>query len=196
MLVDPGTYAYHTQKLWRDYFRGTSAHNTVRIDYLDQSVPGGNFLWLQHAHSSCLSFESSEDEDCWIGEHDGYMRLPDPVKHQRSIKFDKTGQIITVSDTISARKKHFTELYWHLSEHCSVQVIDKSIVIKNKDVQLSMKMLDTDWHPEVLRGCEDPPLGWISRGFDQKVPIICLRWAGQVTGTTDLTTEIRIKTLV
>ncbi|MGI9304294.1 MAG: heparinase II/III domain-containing protein, partial [Gammaproteobacteria bacterium] len=31
-LVDPGTYAYHTGRLWRDYFRGTAAHNTVMID--------------------------------------------------------------------------------------------------------------------------------------------------------------------
>ena len=31
-LIDPGTYAYHTQERWRNYFRGTSAHNTVRID--------------------------------------------------------------------------------------------------------------------------------------------------------------------
>ena len=31
-LIDPGTYAYHTQERWRNYFRGTSAHNTVRLD--------------------------------------------------------------------------------------------------------------------------------------------------------------------
>src|SRR5690606_32758000 len=37
LLIDPGTYAYHTQKTWRDYFRGTLAHNTVRIDGEDQS---------------------------------------------------------------------------------------------------------------------------------------------------------------
>ena len=37
-LVDPGTYAYYTQQAWRRYFRGTAAHNALRIDGLDQSV--------------------------------------------------------------------------------------------------------------------------------------------------------------
>ena len=32
LFIDPGTYAYHTEQKWRDYFKGTSAHNTVRID--------------------------------------------------------------------------------------------------------------------------------------------------------------------
>src|SRR5207245_173758 len=45
VLIDPGTYAYHTHSGWRAHFRGTAAHNTVRIDGVDQSVPAGNFLW-------------------------------------------------------------------------------------------------------------------------------------------------------
>lgn len=61
VLVDPGTYAYHTQKQWRDYFRGTSAHNTVRIDGRDQSESGGNFLWLRKAQSQCLAWRDDAD---------------------------------------------------------------------------------------------------------------------------------------
>ncbi|RYZ80180.1 MAG: alginate lyase family protein, partial [Proteobacteria bacterium] len=51
MLIDPGTFAYHTEKVWRDYFRGTSAHNTIRVDQLNQSQIGGNFMWLSKATS-------------------------------------------------------------------------------------------------------------------------------------------------
>ena len=79
MLVDSGTFAYHTQRDWRDYFRGTAAHNTVRIDAQDQSVSGGNFLWLKHANATCVEFVSDEAEDRLLATHDGYERLGYPV---------------------------------------------------------------------------------------------------------------------
>src|SRR6266705_1861293 len=50
-LIDPVTYAYRTQGPWRQYFRGTDAHNTVRVDGVDQSQSGGNFMWLRKARA-------------------------------------------------------------------------------------------------------------------------------------------------
>src|SRR5262249_28275217 len=49
ILTDSGTYCYHTEERWRRYFRGTSAHNTVRVDGVDQAEYGGPFLWVTHA---------------------------------------------------------------------------------------------------------------------------------------------------
>ncbi len=193
ILVDPGTYAYHTQKQWRDYFRGTSAHNTVRVDSQDQSVAGGNFLWTKHANANCIHFESDSAKDCWIAEHDGYLRLTDPVKHIRSLIFDKENQLITVGDKLQAEKKHFTELYWHLSEKSNAHQDGDAIIVVNQDVQISIKMLNANFNPEIIKGCEEPPLGWISRGFDLKIPTNTIRWAGDITGTTELVTEIRIE---
>ncbi len=88
-LIDPGTYAYHTQGAWRSYFRGTSAHNTVCIDGEDQSVQGGSFMWLKKANAGCSLWLSSAEKDCFEGWHDGYRRLDDPVKHRRLIELDK-----------------------------------------------------------------------------------------------------------
>jgi uncharacterized heparinase superfamily protein len=53
ILVDPGTYSYHTLPRWRNYFRGTAAHNTVVVDGKNQSVIGGNFMWVKHASAAC-----------------------------------------------------------------------------------------------------------------------------------------------
>ena len=70
-LVDPGTFAYHTEPLWRTYFRGTAAHNTLRVDAEDQSVQGGKFLWLKKANASCAAFRTEAEEDGFEGWHDG-----------------------------------------------------------------------------------------------------------------------------
>lgn len=193
ILIDPGTYAYHTQKRWRDYFRGTSAHNTLRVDYQDQSVPGGNFLWLRHARARCLSFEQAPDGDHWLAEHDGYTRLKDPVHHERDINFYKNQKIIKILDRIKANGNHWIELHWHFSEYCGVEIQDSVVSVRNSGVSIKMSMPDSDWRPELVRGQEEPPLGWVSRGFDKKTPAPCVRWADSVSGSAELRTEIRIE---
>lgn len=193
ILIDPGTYAYHTQKRWRDYFRGTSAHNTLRVDYQDQSVPGGNFLWLRHARARCLSFEQAPDGDHWLAKHDGYTRLKDPVRHEREINYDENQKIIKILDRIKANGSHWIELHWHFSEYCGVEIQDSVVSVRNSGVSIEMGMPDSDWRPELVRGQEEPPLGWISRGFDKKKPAPCVRWAGSVSGSAELCTEIRIE---
>ena len=45
VLVDPGTYLYHSGGAWRDWFRSTRAHNTLTIADADQSVMSGAFNW-------------------------------------------------------------------------------------------------------------------------------------------------------
>jgi hypothetical protein len=44
----------------------------------------------------------------------------------------------------------------------------------------------------LVRGQDEPPLGWISRTFDSKSPTTTLLGALAVRGTTTLTTELRV----
>ena len=193
ILIDPGTYAYHTQKPWRDYFRGTSAHNTVRVDGVDQSVAGGNFLWLKHARATCERFESTPERDEWIAMHDGYQRLPDPVTHWRTIHFEKKSGQVRILDRLECRKTHRIELFWHAAEACDVKKENGPVTFLNDGVTLSMTMEELAWRPQLISGQEDPPLGWISRRFDQKTPSTTVVWCGEIRGTTQLLTLIRIR---
>jgi hypothetical protein len=192
ILVDPGTYAYHCQKRWRDYFRGTSAHNTVRVDGEEQSVPGGNFMWLSHARAQCERFESGAERDAFEGVHDGYLRLDDPVRHRRRIEFDKRNTRIEVRDTLECREEHFVELHWHLAEGCVARVSGHAVELDCANLRLRVECPRELGVPEVVVGLDDPPLGWISRSLDEKTPSPTIVCRGRISGGANLVTSITI----
>lgn len=193
ILIDPGTYAYHTQKKWRDYFRGTSAHNTVRIDGMDQSVIGGNFMWLAHAGARCEKWEPDSGRDILVGAHDGYQRLQDPVMHRRSLEFDKAARVLRVSDTLTCKGQHHVELFWHFPETCRIAVNGNEISAWCDGHTARFVMPGVAWTPCMVSGQETPPLGWVSRRFDEKSSSPSVVWSGRVSGTTTLDTEIRLE---
>ena len=118
ILVDPGTYAYHTEPSWRRYFRSTLAHNTVGIDGEDQSVQAGNFMWTHHAQARCIEFEAGTERQRFVGEHYGYQRLADPVAHRREIVHDARRQLIEVTDMLRCDGEHRARRSWHFAEDC------------------------------------------------------------------------------
>ena len=189
-LIDPGTYAYQSKRLWRDYFRGTAAHNTVRIDHQDQSVIGGNFMWLQKAQTNNEVWKSNQDCDRLVASHDGYQRLSDPVLHRREVVFDKQDKHIRITDTIECVQSHRVERLWHFSELCQVKHKDKEIVAVNDDVKIKLTLDNADSMIQLCRGETDPPAGWVSRHFDVKVPTTTAILSDDIRGTTSLITNI------
>lgn len=57
LLVDSGTYLYHTDRKKRDMLRSTRMHNTVTVNGQEQSQMLGAFLWGKKAESRLLSAE-------------------------------------------------------------------------------------------------------------------------------------------
>lgn len=196
MLIDPGTYAYHTEQKWRDYFRGTSAHNTVRVDGLDQSEPGGNFMWLKKASAEREGWSVDEHTDQLVAYHDGYMRLDDPVLHRRSITYHKQGQNIIVEDIIDCDEDHEIEFFWHFDDACKISIEGENVIVRRDHVKIVMNMQhDSDQVglPQMLIGSEDPAAGWISRHFDVKIASPCIFWKEKIRGNTHRTTIIHIE---
>ena len=194
ILVDPGTYAYHCQKRWRDYFRGTSAHNTLRVDGEEQSVPSGNFMWLAHARARRERYETGPERDVFEGVHDGYLRLNDPVRHRRRIEFSKRNQRIVVRDTLECSEVHSVEMHWHLAESCVARVSGHTVEIDCANVRIRVECPPELGGPEVVVGQDDPPLGWISRRLDEKKPSPTIVCRGRIAGGTSLVTVVAIAT--
>ena len=87
-LVDPGTGTY-ADRGWRDFFRGTGAHNTVVIDGAGQAVPARPFSWRQRPRARLRQWISDDRFDLADADHDAYARLSEPVRHRRRVLFVK-----------------------------------------------------------------------------------------------------------
>jgi hypothetical protein len=192
MLTDPGTYAYHTHKRWRDYFRGTSAHNTVRVDRCDQSTIGGNFLWLKHAHSQVLTVERTPLNERLIASHDGYLRLKDPVTHRREILYEKEPSRLLVTDELICQGDHEIEIFWHFAEGCWVVLDGRIVRATQGDVVLSL-VVPEDLHCDLRRGVDSPHIaGWVSRSFDTKLPATTAVFSGRISGAARFVTTLNL----
>jgi hypothetical protein len=193
LLIDPGTYAYHTQGRWRQHFRSTAAHNTVRIDGLDQSVMSGNFMWRSKARARCESWRCDADIDCLVASHDGYERLADPVTHRRTLRYAKRERMLTVEDALHCRARHEVEIWWHFPEACEIDagaIRDGRVLARNGRARLEIELPGGE--AALLRGSDDPPAGWISRRFDEKSPSPSICWKGTIYGAAVRTTRIRV----
>ena len=188
-LVDPGTYAWRTHTAWRRYFRGTAAHNTVRVDGLDQSEPRCRFAWQSKARAGCSLWLSSPEKDSFEGWHDGYMRLGDPVKHRRLIELDKAARRLVVEDTLEMEEEHEVEIFFHCSELCRVDPAADGFVIRQDHIVVQMK-LPGGGAARVHNGSLAPMLGWRSRAFDTRVGSPTIAWRARLAGPARLRTEL------
>jgi hypothetical protein len=192
VLIDPGTFAYHTLKTWRDYFKGTRAHNTVCVDDADQSENGGNFMWLRKANSRLLRHEPQAPLQVFEAEHDGYARLSDPVLHRRRIEFDAATRSLCVIDTLECRGEHDVALHWHLGETINATPDEDGAWLQGQRVRARLQVTATGFTGRLARGEEAPILGWVSRRFDEKLPCSVLQWRGRIQGTRTLVTRVRL----
>jgi len=188
LLVDPGTFAYHCDRKWRRYFRGTRAHNTVCIDGLDQSRPAGSFLWLDHAPVAVEAFESER----LVASHDGYSRLSDPVRHRRTFAYDRERFLLVITDELICRGTHHVELNWHFAPQCQVLRSEGAVLAELGGVRLTLK-IDPRLACRLESGSESPPGGWFSPSYDVKVPATSARASGETQGAATFVTEIRIE---
>ncbi|MBT6209470.1 MAG: alginate lyase family protein, partial [Woeseia sp.] len=197
ILIDPGTYAYHTDKSWRDYFKGTSAHNTVCVDRVDQSVSGGNFMWTDHATVEVDNLVLGELKSTISAHHDGYARLDDPVIHSRTVNFDKENGLIEVLDLVNCSGTHTIDIHWHFAENLTVvpAADERSWTALGVSVCAGFSVESDRGAMElaIAYGEDDPPSGWVSRKFASKQASSTVRCTQKITGQTRFATKISVR---
>ena len=108
LLSDSGTYVYNAAPESRRYFRSTRAHNTVTIDDLDQGEQGGTFGWKTRFHTQT----TLQGVQYLEAEHDGYLRLPQPVVHRRRLLGIAPGCWL-IADDFRGSGEHTFEFNYH-----------------------------------------------------------------------------------
>jgi hypothetical protein len=105
VLIDPGTYTYVSDPVWRERFRGTAAHNTLRIDGRDQADPAGPFRWSNLPATEILNFQN---------QHPWRLRARcryRDVCHDREMIFAEG--VLWIIDRVSGPGRHRIEQFWH-----------------------------------------------------------------------------------
>lgn len=192
-LIDPGTYAYQADKEWRDYFKGTAAHNTIRIDRENQSIVGGNFMWLRKAQSRLLAFKSNHSYDHIKTEHAGYARLSNSVIHQREVTFDKKANLFKIVDSIQTQGAHFIEQFFHFSKECTTtEIAPAEWSATNEDRSITIKV-DKKLQTTILSGSTRPISGWRSERYDVKERTSTMVNSARCDGSCEFETLIVIE---
>ena len=116
VLVDPGTYTYVSDPRWRDWFRGSAAHNTIRVDEKDQAIAAGSFRWIGRPEIRVEQWITQDDFD-FVDAVCAYQG----IRHRRRVLFLKVGGLpkLIVADTVEAEGEHRIEQFWHFGEPTS-----------------------------------------------------------------------------
>jgi hypothetical protein len=109
ILIDPGTFTYVADPAARNRFRGSAAHNTVRIDGRDQAVPGGPFRW-NHKPSVTVGQWSTSPERDYLDATCAYAGFT----HRRRIVFVKPATVLVLDTVDGPPGDHTLEQFWHL----------------------------------------------------------------------------------
>jgi hypothetical protein len=108
VIDDPGTYTYSGSKEIRDVSRSSQSHNTITIDDVSQSIPGGVFRWRSVARPRGAYCRVAKDFGYFEGEHDAYDALA--CRHKRAVLYFGGGLIVIV-DLVRAERAVSSLLY-------------------------------------------------------------------------------------
>ena len=176
VLVDPGTYVYSAKPEWRNIFRSTSYHNTIRIDDAEINTinPGRLFSLPEEAHPRFEKWRITPNYDYMIGSHSGFHQLYERVVHKRMIVYFKTQAIWKIIDHIKGSGYHSIEIYFHFgSTFTANRLQDNNSILLEDDAgfQFFISMEDkSEWELELKKG-------WISKsyGIKESAWITCYR---------------------
>lgn len=177
VLLDTGTYTYTGEKKWREYFRGTGAHNTVVVDGLDQAVQETVFMWSQPYEARLLlRQEDTNGAVTLLASHDGYKKRLG-VSHLRAILYEPPNRWL-IWDRLLGEGAHQLELHWHLGIDPYMSAESYVLPGAAASVYLTVQGGDT----KLRKGEIDPIIGWrsVQYGSKERISTLQTTYAGRL----------------
>lgn len=163
-LVDSGSGIYvGAERSLRDFFRGTGAHNTLRVNGEDQAVPGDAFSWTQIPETKVERWVAGSGFSYLVASHDGYRRLSEPVTHQRSV-FSVGDGLYLLRDAVVGSGRHSVEVHWHFAPGTQVEAMNEGILATAESAQSCVQLRfahDGAWSHDIVEGQHSPAYGRI-----------------------------------
>jgi hypothetical protein len=154
LLIDPGTFTYTGEPRWRRWFRGSAAHNTVRVNGLDQAPQNRPFSWVG---KPAVAVELWQPNACEPRLAACCRYHGAEVRHRRY--FAMSGEdVLFVLDEIRGPGRAKCEQFWHPGE--AVQQLSERAFRIGSRAQLVLT------HPASFE--EGGENGWRSRAYGQK----------------------------
>lgn len=180
VLVDPGTFTYTGGRELRDWFRGSTAHNTVTVDRQSSSIPADTFSWKTKTACERTAWIEHERFTYVSGWHDGYEQFAKPGAkpgagtHTRTILFLKNDYWL-VQERVNLTGQHEIQQWFHFDSSASQNLLNIASFAEN--------------------GAFTTEEGWVSHCYGERTPAPVRVFSAKADGDFDITTFLVLSTI-
>jgi hypothetical protein len=178
IVIDSGTYSYNAPEPWDNPLAHTAYHNTVTVDGRDQMDRVAKFLWFPWLKGKvrCMKRSATGHIAYWEGEHDGYQRLPSPVRHRRGI-LQLGDESWLVLDYLRGSTPHCFRLHWllpdleHAWDECQGLL---TLITEAGPYHIRTQNFHRKGVYSLVRGDANSPRGWRAPFYSCREPALSL----------------------
>lgn len=189
VIVDAGTYLYHSNRTLRDMFRDSTVHNTLTLDGVGSSAPSGPFNWTRKANAHLISSERTPVARI-VAEHDGYLAQYG-VKHRRTVEVNGASRFTIVDELVGIPPGRGVTVSFLLNPTCRSEVdVDRSGIMITQNNQSWIRIESSRLRVKVVRGDDATARGWFSPSFGVRVPADQLLFKGDLDEPSTITISV------
>jgi uncharacterized heparinase superfamily protein len=170
LAVDPGTGTYTMDRVARDRFRATAAHNTLVLDGRSQSEPAGPFKWRTQAAARSTHGVLNPEFDYFEGDTDAYA----PAVHERRVLALGDDRWI-IADRVLGGGRHDAAVHWHLAPEWTAAPDEGRTVRLRHSSGATAAIAVPDTTIQVFRDDEATGLGRVAPVYGRILPSTTLR---------------------